>query len=507
MCSNYREAYEGSIQLAANVSLAYYDSLANGPVASHVPYDELLKRFRGVSAAEVAGGLQDQSMPPESVVEELTKVCEGGLLRCSGGRFFSWVIGGTLPATVAADWLTTVWDQNAAQAQCSPAAAAAEEVVGEWILNVLRLPPTASFAITNGCTTAHLTCLAAARHRVLLRHSNWDVEADGLFGAPPIKVITTDAAHGTLYKAARLLGLGMKSFITVPSLANGEADVAAFNRSISAHTGQPIIVVLQAGEIHTGAFDAFTGIIRCARQHDAWVHVDGAFGLWCNASETRRHLLKGVEEADSWATDGHKWLNTPYDCGFAIVRDRESHFRATCLSAHYLTTDEYRNQRDWGPELSRRARGCAAWAALRQLGRQGVAALVDRCCTHCASIVARLQSGAPPGAIVLLCKSPLINQAVVHFPFPSVAIDDARSEKVSDIVKNELGDTFTARVIDRVTTGGEAFFMPSVFKGRKCMRISVCSWATTAADVDRTVAAVLKALRECSEDALSKAAA
>jgi len=381
-----------------------------------------------------------------------------------------------LPAALAADWLTAAWDQNAGLYAAGPAAALAEEIAGKWMKDILGLPPHASFAFTTGCQMAHATCLAAARHAVLEKRG-WDVEQQGLSGAPRIRILTSSEAHGSFKRAVRLLGLGLGQ---IEYLAAGEQGRLAEQTLAGALDGtKPTIVVLQAGDLNIGAFDDFEKLIPIAKRSGAWVHVDGAFGLWTAASPRLRHFVKGVEQADSWATDGHKWLNVPYDCGYAFVADVEGHRASMSHRASYLIHDaNARDQMDWNPEWSRRARGFPTYAALRQLGRGGVADLIERCCRFAHDLVIGI--GALPGAQILW--EPAINQGLVRFcdPQPGAAEEDH--------------DRRTDAVIAAIVAGGVAFFGGTTWRGRRAMRVSVCNWMTSDEDVRRTIASVAKVL-------------
>lgn len=444
----------------------YLEDLRDGRVGPSADAETLRTRL--------GGRLGDAGIPADAVIRELAANAEGGLLRSSGGRFFGWVIGGTLPAAVAADWLTSVWDQNAAAVACSPAGAVVEEIVGGWLLDLLGLPSEASFGLVTGCQAAHTTALAAARHRLLADRGH-DVETQGLCAAPPIRLVTSRSRHESLMRSVRLLGLGTGCVELVDTAADGRIDIAALGRSLGSGD-RPTVVVLQAGDLNTGSFDDFAAAVPLARTAGAWVHVDGAFGLWAAASRRFRHLLKGVEAADSWATDGHKWLNLPFDSGFVFVRDPAAHSAALSQPTSYaVPVDGVRNQMDWNPEWSRRARGFAAYAALRQLGRDGVEELVDRCCDAASSLVERL--GRLPGVEVL--GRPIVNQGLVRFL-------DAGGDH----------DRRTDAVIERVQRDGRVWFGGSTWRGRRVMRISVCSWMTGAADVDAAVEAVAAAIAE-----------
>ncbi len=428
--------------------------------------------------ARLARPLGDEAVDAVRVLDDLVSDTRGGMLGSAGGRFFGWVIGGSLPAALAADWLTSVWDQNAGLYACSPAAAIVEEVCGEWLKDLLGLPAGASFALVTGCQMSHVTCLAAARHR-LLAARGWNVDRQGLSGAPPIRVLSAETLHGSIERAVRLLGLGDESVVELPTDENCRLLPATLSGALGDRTDEPTIVILQAGDINTGAFDPFPELLPLAREHGAWVHVDGAFGLWANASARHRHKLHGVEKADSWSTDGHKWLNVPYDCGYAFVADREAHHASMSLRASYLTHDEEaRDQLDWNPEFSRRARGFATYAAIRQLGRAGLADLIDRSCRFARDLTIRI--GALPGAE--LVWEPELNQGLVRF------LDRRPHAIEADHARH------TDEIIRRIVQSGEAFFGGTTWRGQRCMRISVCNWRTNEGDVDRAVTAARNAL-------------
>ena len=455
-----------ALQRALAASLAYLDGHDDAPVGPTAGRAELLARIHRP--------LTDHGVTPETVIDDLVTDVSEGLMRSGGGRFYAWVIGGSVPAALAADWLTSTWDQNAGLYAVSPAAAVVEEVAGTWLKDLLGLPASAAFALVTGCQMAHFTCLAAARNH-LLTARGWDVERRGLMGAPPIRVLTNDQYHSTLPRALRHLGLGTDALVTVAATERGGLDPAALEAALRAAPDTPTIVHLQAGDINTGVFEDFATLIPLARAHGAWVHVDGAFGLWAAASPRFRHLTAGVAAADSWATDGHKWLNVPYDCGYAFVARPEALRGAMSVRASYLThASEARDQMDWTPEFSRRARGFATYAAIRQLGRRGVADLVDRCCEHARALTIRL--GALDGAELLW--EPIINQGLVRFPSSKSGATAADHDRRTD------------EVIAAVTATGEAFFSGTTWRNMRCMRISVSGWMTTAEDVDRVVDAV-----------------
>jgi glutamate/tyrosine decarboxylase-like PLP-dependent enzyme len=434
--------------------------------------------------------LEESGRDATDIINDLVKAVEGGIIDSAGPRFFGWVIGGSLPAALAADWLTSAWDQNAGMYATSPAAAVVEEVIGAWLKDLLHLPATASFALVTGCQMAHVTCLLAARHALLARRQ-WNVEKEGLAGSPPIRILTSTEVHGSTIRAVRMLGLGEKHITALPADASGRLREDALTEALKSSPSQPTILVLQAGDLNIGAFDDFASLIPIAKRHGAWVHVDGAFGLWCAATPRLRHLLAGAQAADSWTTDGHKWLNVPFDCGYAFVADPEAHRASLSHRASYLThASDARDQMDWNPEWSRRGRGFATYAALRQLGRQGIANLIERTCDHAHAIVTRI--GALEGAEVLW--EPQINQGLVRFlkpreAHPKIPLKDDASDN----------DAFTDHIIAEILASGEAFFTGTTWRGRRAMRVSVCNWQTAAQDVDRVVACVDKILHAARE--------
>ena len=449
-------------------ALAFLDHLDDRPVAARAGIEALRAGF--------LRPLPEEGCDPAKVVDELVAAAEPGIHTSAGGRFFGWVIGGALEAAVGADWLTSVWDQNAGAYAVSPGAAIVEEAVGVWLKDLIGLPKDASFGIVTGCQMAHVTCLLAARH-ALLERQGWEVETKGLFGAPPIRVFTSDTHHASVDRAVRIIGMGSDCISSLNSDAPGRLEAEALEGALAAWKG-PAVVVLQAGELCTGVFDDFETLIPIAHAAGAWVHVDGAIGLLAAASRTRRHLVKGVERADSWATDGHKWLNTPYDCGLAFTADPDAHRASLTQHASYMVPTAARDQLDWNPEFSRRARGFVVYAALRQLGRSGLAALVDSTSEHASNLTQGI--AALPG--VELLAAPVINQGLVRFL-------DVRPEATQ-----ADHDRRTDEVIAAICRGGEAFFGGATWRGRRAMRISVSNWRTSEGDVRRTIAAVAQAL-------------
>ena len=467
---NSEEFYRKPLETAVRASLSHLENLDRAHVAATADLATLRAQLRKPLTAD--------GVPADQVIADLVRDVEGGIIASTGGRFFGWVIGGSVPAAVAADWLTSAWDQNAGLYATSPAAAVVEEVAGEWLKQVLHLPASASFALVSGCQMAHTTCLAAARH-ALLSKQGWDVNQQGLFGAPPIRILSSDQRHGTFERAIRLLGLGHAQAEYLPVDAQGRLEPQALEHAFATRAKEPTIVLLQAGDVNIGAFDPFDALIPIAHKHGAWVHVDGAFGLWAAASPKYARLVRGVEAADSWATDGHKWLNVPFDCGYAIVRDREAHRASMSYRASYLTHDaDARDEMDWNPEWSRRARGFPTYAALRQLGTNGVAALVERCCEHAHALVTGI--GSLPGAE--LVWEPVINQGLVRF------LDHKPGATEKD------HDRRTDEIISAILATGEAFFGGTTWRGRRAMRVSVSSWQTTAEDVQRVIVAVARVL-------------
>jgi glutamate/tyrosine decarboxylase-like PLP-dependent enzyme len=407
----------------------------------------------------LGGPLPERPADPAEAIGALDSYGSPATTGSAGGRFFGYVIGGSLPSTVAASWLATAWDQNTGLFAAAPATTLIEQIALEWMLDVLDLPRDSAGAFVTGCQMANFTALAAARHALLARQG-WDVEADGLFGAPPLTVVVGEEAHSTIFKALALLGLGRERVLPVP--ADGQGRMRADRLP---DIGGPAIVCLQAGNVNTGAFDPAGPVIEWARARGAWVHVDGAFGLWARVAPARRALAAGLEAADSWATDAHKWLNVPYDCGVALVRDPAALRGAMGTGAAYLQESPLREPMQWTPELSRRARGVEVWTALRTLGRRGVAELVERCCGH----AARFAEGLREAGFEVL-NDVVLNQVLVSFG------DDERTQRIVAALQQE----------------GTCWCSGTTWKGRAAMRISVSSHATTAADVEASLAAMLR---------------
>ena len=443
---------------AADRAIRYRETLDARPVA---PSPETVARL-----SALGGSLPEAPQPPEQILALLDDVGSPATVATTGGRYFGFVTGGALPATVAASWLASAWDQNAALYVMSPVASELERIALGWLVDVLGLPAGTGGAFVTGATMANFTALAAARHAALQR-VGWDVEADGLFGAPPITVVVGAEAHTTLHKALALLGMGRNRVITVP--VDGQGRMRGDALPDPSTLSGPAIVCIQAGNVNTGAFDPAGEIIPWARDIGAWVHVDGAFGLWAAAAPALAALMAGFADADSWATDAHKQLNTPYDSGLAFVRDPAALGAAMTATAAYLLTSDQRDPMHYTPESSRRARGVEIWAALRELGRSGVADLVERCCLH----ATRFAEGLRDAGYSIL-NDVVLNQVLVSFG----------------------DDETTRRVMTAIQQDGTCWCGGTVWQGRAAMRISVSSWATTDNDVERSLAAMIRAARE-----------
>ncbi len=437
---------------ASELAIRYLEGLDRRNVA---PTQEAVSQL-----ARLESDLPEDATSAEDVLADLDKFVSPATMAMAGPRFFGFVIGGSLPAALAANWLAGAWDQNSAYYDVTPGTAWLEELALRWLVEIFKLPAKCGGAFVTGATLANFTALAAARH-VILARSGWNVESDGLIGAPEIRLVVTGEAHPTLFKSLGLLGLGRNRVTKVPVDGQGRmrADALPF---LSSNT----IICTQAGNVNTGAFDPIQGI--CKRAHDAgaWVHVDGAFGLWAASAPSRAYLASGVEEADSWATDAHKWLNVPYDSGLAFVRDAEALRAAMAVTAEYLPTGmAHRNPSEYTPELSRRARGVEVWAALRSLGRSGLAEMIERSCRH----ARRFAEGLSKGGYEVL-NEVVLNQVLVSF-------GDAET---------------TDKVIADLQADGTCWCGGTVWQGHAAMRISVSSWATTDADVERSLDAILR---------------
>jgi glutamate/tyrosine decarboxylase-like PLP-dependent enzyme len=426
--------------------------------APEASYEEQVERF--------ALDLSRDGVAPEQVIRELIEITEPGLAAITAPRFFGWVMGASNPTGVAADWLTSVWGQNTGNHQATPSAAAVEQAAATALLELLDLPRDSSVGFVTGATMASFTCLAAARSEVLKR-VGWNLEADGMAGSPPITVILGAEAHSTIFSGLKYLGFGERRVVKVEVDENGVMQADAAVAAIGKATG-PTIVIAQAGHINSGAFDPFGAIAKACKAKGAWLHIDGAFGLWARATETHRELGVGIELADSWSVDGHKWLQTPYDSAYAIVRHREAHLRAMQIAASYLPSapSGVRVPADYVPELSRRARGFATWAMIRLLGRRGIADMVSR---H--SALARRMALILSAAGAEILNDVVLNQVAVHFG----------------------SDEETQATIATVQADGVCFVGGAQWRGKQVMRVSVTNENTTEGDVDRSAAAMLAA--------------
>ena len=424
--------------------------------------------------------LPEDGEDPIRVIEDLARGADPGIVSMAGPRYFGFVIGGSLPAAVAADWLTSTWDQNAGLYAGGPAAAVVEEAVGAWLIDLFGLPPSSSYGLTTGCQMANFTCLAAARHAVLER-AGWDVESKGLFDAPQVHVVVGAEMHSTVGAALQYLGMGRDRVHSVPTDEQGRMRLEPLETTLAEIPASvPLIVCLQAGNVNTGSFDPIDGAIRAIRRHaGAWVHVDGAFGIWAAVSPALRHLVAGIGGADSWATDAHKWLNVPYDSGLAFVAHPTAHDAALSpphgAYLEYSPTQE-RDEVHWVPEFSRRARGFAVYAALRSLGRSGVQAMVERCCEIATVMAGRL--AADPRVEIL--NEVVLNQVLVRF-IPAAGAN------------GQDADQLTRAVIRQVQEDGVLWLSGTTWHGMAAMRISVSNWSTTMTDAERSAEAILSA--------------
>ncbi len=458
------------LRRAAELALSFREGLPDRGVGAATTHAALRAAF--------GGPVPEDGIEPMQVIEELAAAADPGLIAMAGPRYFGFVIGGSIPSTVAADWLTAAWDQNAGIYQAGPSASVVEEIAAEWLLELLDLPSTASVGFVTGAQMANFTCLAAARHAVLAR-AGWDVDADGLIGAPPVTVVLGEEAHATVLTALGYLGLGRERNVRVATDDQGRIDVDRLAETLSRVDG-PLIVVLQAGNVNTGAFDDAERALEAIRRHpNAWAHVDGAFGLWARATPQLRDVAAGFELADSWSVDGHKWLNVPYDSGYAIVADPAAHIGAMAPAAgayiQYATAE--RDPFNYVPEYSRRARGFATYAALRTLGRAGVSDMIERCCAIARHMADRLRKA--DGVEIL--NEVVLNQVLIRFHHAHGGDPDSH----------------TRDVVSRIQADGTAWLGATTWHGRAAMRISVSNWSTTTADADRAIDAILR----CAADA------
>ena len=464
---------DAALRRAAELAREFVVGLSSRPVHATASLETLRARF--------GGPLPDEGEDAAVVVDALAANAEGGLIGSAGPRYFGFVIGGGLPAAVGADWLTSTWDQNAGLYVIGPAAAVAEEVAGAWAADLFGLPAGVSVGFTTGATMASFTGLAAGRH-ALLAKTGWDVERQGLFGAPELPVVVSDESHVTIFAALQMLGLGRDRVTRIPTDGQGRMRPDALAATLR-DLDHPALVCAQAGNVNTGAFDPLPPIVEAVRANGGWLHVDGAFGLWAAADPARRHLVEGVGLADSWTTDAHKWLNVPYDSGLSFVADPAAHQAAMTLGAAYYveTTGAERDPYNWVPESSRRARGFVMWAALRSLGRRGVAELVSRDC----ALARRFAAGLAGAAGVRILNDVVLNQVLVRFDHPS---GDAAP-----------GDARTDAVIGAVQADGTLWLGGTRWHDLRAMRISVSGWSTSEADVDASIAVIRRAAEAIRE--------
>ncbi|HET7872854.1 MAG TPA: pyridoxal-dependent decarboxylase, partial [Terriglobales bacterium] len=449
------------LEQVTEAAVAYQQGRDAGPVFPRITPEQLRE------AMGARTPLPEEGQEASQVIADLVGNAEKGITAITGPRYFGFVIGGSLPVATAADWLTSVWDQNAGLYSASPAASVVEEAAAGWLLDLLGLPATASLGFVTGCGMANFTGIAAARHHVL-RQAGWDVELDGLNGAPPINLVLGDEAHVTVFTALRMLGLGTRAVKRVPTDAQGRMIGAELATSLKSCAG-PTIICAQAGNVNTGAFDPLPEIVAAAREKNAWVHIDGAFGLWAAVSPDLNHLVTGAELADSWATDGHKWLNVPYDSGLAICAHPEAHRAAMTVTAAYLIqSDKERDPFEWTPEFSRRARGFPVYAVLRHLGRRGVREMVERCCARARQMADLLRRN--PGVEIL--NDVVLNQVLVRF---------------------HQSDEQTRAVIERVQRDGTCWLSGTTWHGMAAMRVSVSNWSTSEEDIEMSAAAIIRA--------------
>jgi glutamate/tyrosine decarboxylase-like PLP-dependent enzyme len=465
----------------AELANDFLDRLPTRPVGGPVDLQQL--------RAAMDGPMPDQPQAAVDVIEGLVQAAEPGLVGTAGPRYFGFVIGGSVHAALAADWLTSAWDQNTGLYVLSPAAAVAEEVAAGWLVDLFGLPQGSSVGFTTGATMASFTALAAARHAVLER-AGWNVEDDGYVGAPPIAVVVSDESHVTIFASLQMLGLGRARVHRVATDAQGRMRADALRSTLDRLDG-PIIVNAQAGNVNTGAFDPLPEIVDAVRQKpNAWLHVDGAFGLWAAVVPELGDRVAGLDGADSWTTDAHKWLNVPYDSGIVICRDPGPHHAAMTLGAAYYveTAGAERDNYNWVPESSRRARGFAVYAALQSLGRTGLADLVARCC----ALARRMADGLRGAPGVTIVNDVVLNQVLVRFSPPGARDDSA-------------ADDFTRRVIAAVQAEGTCWLGGTTWHGMAAMRISVSNWSTTEADADLSVEAILRCAKAVAAENLAPA--
>ncbi len=458
------EANEAVLEQAYALAKTYLRSLPARRVGATGSLDEL--------RAGAAKALTEEGVDASEVIADLDELAQAGVIASAGPRYFGFVIGGSYPVALGADWLVSAWDQNPGIYATSPFAAVVEEAAARYVIELLRLPQQSTVGFTTGCQMANFTALAAARHKVLA-DAGWDVESEGLHGAPAVNVVMSAEAHVTIHTALRYLGLGVRHARQVATDAQGRMITAELQNTLQQCSG-PTIVYAQAGNVNTGAFDPIDEIAALTHARGAWLHIDGAFGLWARASKQHAHLARGAEQADSWATDAHKWLNVPYDCGIVIVKHASAHRQTMAVRAAYLEHAAHaeRDAFEYVPEFSRRGRSIPVYATLRHLGHRGVADLVERCCAHARQFAAVL--ALEPGIEIL--NDVVLNQVLVRFR-------DA--------------DAATREVITLVQRDGTCWLGGTTWHGKAAMRISVSNWSTTETDVRRSTEAIVAAHRSC----------
>ena len=465
------------LHLVADTAADFVESLATRAPAASATVVDLRSR--------IERPLLDEPVPVERVITDLVRDIDGGLVASGGPRYFGFVIGGATPASLAADWMTSAWDQNAQVYATSPAAAIVEDVVAAWLLNLLGLPPEASVGFVTGCQMANFTALCVARNAVLAR-AGWDIENRGLFGAPPVTVIMSEEGHATVKNALRMLGIGSSSTVLLGGDAEGRVRLDELESSLKATNGRPVIISAQAGNVNSGAFEPIGGMVDVAGPYNAWVHVDGAFGLWAAVSPRLRSLVAGVERADSWATDAHKWLNVPYDSGIVAVRRPELHRSLKSARCDYAgeECDGARDGSVWVPENSRRARAFVLYAVLRTLGQSGVRAMIERCCDLARQFAA--EAARLPFARVV--NEVVLNQVLIRFDPPNL----------SDV------DSFHEALARELQRDGACWIGTTRWQGQTVLRLSIANWSTDAKAVSESVQSVRAALERCRASAVAR---
>ena len=471
------------LRQTADLAADFLEGLDSRAVRAQATHEELVEAL--------GGSLPAYREAPAEIVSHLAAAADPGIVASAGPRYFGFVVGGSLPSALAADWLTSAWDQNAGLYALSPAASVVEEIAAGWLVELFGLPAGSSVGFSTGATMASFTALAAGRHRVLER-AGWNVEDDGLIGAPEVAVVVGAEAHVTIHVSLQMLGLGRTRVLRVAADEQGRMQADTLRETLAGVRDQPVLVCAQAGNVNTGAFDPLPEIVAAVRDlPNAWLHVDGAFGLWAATTPSLRHLTAGLSDADSWTTDAHKWLNVPYDSGIAIVRDGSAHHAAMTLGASYYveTSGGERDPYNWVAESSRRARGFPIYAALRELGRDGLAEMIERCC----AIARRMADGLRSAPGVTILNDVVLNQVLVRFAPP--ASEEMRgADGVSGAGDADQAriDAFTRQVIAAVQADGTCWLGGTTWHGLAAMRISVSNWSTTEGDADASVAAILR---------------